>query len=93
MLDMITRRYEAIPMTAVEEEAMQERLVTLEVLIKEVLRRLDSEVTPRHSDHEVRLRAVEVAVSEIKTRVALVAGGVGSLTGVATAILVHFLGA
>ena len=71
---------------------MQERLVTLEVLLKEVLRRLDTEVSPRHSDHETRLRVTEALLSEIKVRVALVAGGTGSLTGIATAILAHFLG-
>ena len=80
-------------MTAPGNEAMQERLVTLEVLLKEVLRRLDSEVTPRHSDHETRLRVAEGLLNEIKVRVALVSGGAGTASGIITAVLAHFLGA
>jgi hypothetical protein len=79
--------------TAQGNEAMQERLVTLEVLLKEVLRRLDAEVTPRHSDHEARLRVTEQVLTEIKTRVALVSGAAGTLSGIGTAVLAHFLGA
>jgi 1-deoxy-D-xylulose 5-phosphate reductoisomerase len=79
--------------TAPGNEAMQERLVTLEVLVREVLRRLDAEVTPRHSDHEARIRVAESLLSEIRVRVALISGGGGILGGVATAVLAHFLGA
>jgi len=75
------------------EGDVQERLVTLEVLLKEVLRRLDTEVSPRHSDHETRIRVAEATLSEIKTRVALVSGGGGVFGGVVTAVLAHFLGA
>jgi hypothetical protein len=75
------------------EGDVQERLVTLEVLLKEVLRRLDTEVSPRHSDHETRLRVTESLLSEIKVRVALVAGGTGTAGGIVTAILAHLIGA
>lgn len=71
---------------------MQERLVTLEVLLKEVLRRLDTEVSPRHSDHEARLRAAEATLSDVKTRVALVASGTGGGVGLLAALVTHYLG-
>ena len=71
---------------------MQERLVTLEVLLREVLRRLDSEVTPRHADHETRIRVAEGLLSEIKVRVALVSGGGGIAGGIITAVLAHLIG-
>ncbi len=66
----------------------EERLVTLEVLLREVLRRLDAEVTPRHTDHETRLRAVEVAVTALKIRTGLVATGMGTASGLLAALVV-----
>jgi hypothetical protein len=94
-----------------QEEAMQDRLVRVEVLLHEVLRRLDSDVTPRHTDHEARirlvenavtqldytdhetrLRLVEVAVTQLKTRVAIVAGGTGTASGILAAVIAHFVG-
>jgi dihydrodipicolinate synthase/N-acetylneuraminate lyase len=43
-------------------------------------------------DHENRLRTVELAVTELKTRAALVAGSIGTATGVLTALVAHFIG-
>lgn len=85
-----------LPLTAEEAVEVQERLVTLEVLLKEVLRRLDSEVTPRHSDHEERLRFTEIAVTEMRVRITLMASAVGTasgvVAGVASAIVVKLVG-
>jgi hypothetical protein len=70
----------------------EERLVTLEVLLREVLRRLDSEVAPRATDQEIRLRGIESTVTELKVRSALVAGGVGTGAGILTALVTHLIG-
>ncbi len=44
-------------------------------------------------DHEHRLRKVETDVTELKVRAALVAGGIGTVTGAVTAIIAHLIGA
>lgn len=46
---------------------MNERIGIVETLVREVLRRLDSDVTPRHTDHEQRLRALETSNTEQRT--------------------------
>jgi len=75
---------------------MSERLVRVETKLDLLI----SSLEPRHSEqearlreHDVRLRAVEVAVSEIRTRVTLVAGGLGAGTSAIVALLAQLIGA
>lgn len=68
---------------------MQDRLVRVETKLDLLI----AELHPRHSDHEARIRALEVALSDVKVRVALVAGGTGTVASVITAVLAHYLGA
>lgn len=68
---------------------MQERLVRVETKLDILI----ADIAPRHSDHETRIRATETAVAEIRTRIALIAGGTGTAGGIVTAVLAHFIGA
>ena len=66
-----------------EARGMNERLATLETLVREVLRRLDTDVTARHNDHEERLRALETSSTEQRTKMRtwLAVVGTGATTG------------
>lgn len=65
---------------------MQDRLVRVETKLDLLIDGL----VPRQADHEVRLRAVELAVAQLKIRAAIVASGSGAAGGVFTALLAHF---
>lgn len=78
-----------------QDEAMiSERLVRVETKLDLLI----SNIEPRHratedraQEHDGRLRAVEQAVAEVRTRVALMAGGTGGASGVVTALIAHYL--
>lgn len=72
-----------------EGTAVEARLVRVETKLDMLIESL----TPRHNDVDARLRAAELLISEIKTKVALVSGGAGALAGIATALVAHFVGA
>lgn len=65
---------------------MQDRLVRVETKLDLLIDGL----VPRQTDFEIRLRAVELAVAQLKVRVAIVAGGSGAASGILTALLAHF---
>lgn len=58
---------------------MNERLATLETLVREVLRRLDADVAPRHTDHEQRIRNLEARLWLLSGAAMAGGGGVGAL--------------
>lgn len=91
------------PMSSSEEVLeVQERLVRVETKLDG----LTDMLRARHSDddaryrlaeerqrlHEDRTRLLETAMAEVKVRVALVAGGISFVTGVASAIIVRLVG-
>lgn len=43
-------------------------------------------------DHENRLRVIEMAVTELKVRAAVVAGSIGTGAGALTALIAHLIG-
>jgi hypothetical protein len=61
--------------TTAGEVTMNERLATVETLVREVLRRLDADVAPRHNDHEDRIRRLEAKLWLLSGS-ALAGGGV-----------------
>ena len=72
-----------------EGTTVEARLVRVETKLDMLIERIE----PRHTDFEAKLRQVELDVSALKQRVALVSGGTGALSGVLTAVLAHFIGA
>lgn len=82
--------------TTTEEYAMQERLIRVETkldgLIDELRR--GAVATEKQTDqHETRLRSAENTLTEIRTKVALMAVGTGGSAGIVTALITHFVGA
>jgi hypothetical protein len=76
-------------MTMEMEVAVNERLVRVETKLDVLL----SDLGPRHTDHETRIRALTSDLAVLKTKVAVVAGGFGTVAGVVTSIIAHLIGA
>ena len=66
-----------------------ERLVRVETKLDILI----SDLGPRHSDLEARLRKAESTLANVQQRVGMISTLIGSIAGVASALVVHFLGA
>jgi hypothetical protein len=76
-------------MTPIDEGQTVERLVRVETKLDILI----ADLGPRHSDMEGRLRKTESTLANVQQRVGMISTGIGGLAGIASALIVHFLGA
>jgi len=81
--------------TSADDYASRDRLTRVETKLDILI----ADLTPRHRDNDdrhraadARLRAIEVAVSEMKTKIALISALAGAGAGVITGIVAKLIG-